>query len=213
MFNINNLNKYIKEWDGNRSTIMGLMENDIIKFCKNPKSGFHENEHYMLYEFCLFDDDYFRIKKDMLENDINLDVIDIGCQCGFQSEIFNDREYIGIECSGNFFFNQDKENVNYIIGTFPIKGLNLNIENKIVISNMSLGFFNMFLGEKSNRIKEYTLTDIDKMLIEELSKSKILYCNSRHEFVEELKSKFKYNKFLGRPFKSNVSTGVYKFWN
>lgn len=211
MFSIDNLNKYIKEWDGNRSTIMRLMEGDIIEFCKNPKSGFHEDEYYMLYEFCLFDDDYFRIKKDLLENDIDLGVVDIGCQLGFQSEIFNDRKYTGIECSHKFFFNQDKGYTDYIVDKFPTK--KLNIENKIVISNMSLGFFNMFLGEGLNRIKKDNLSDIDIMLIEELSKSKILYCNSRYEFIEELKEKFKYNKFLGRPFESHVSTGVYKFWN
>lgn len=210
MFSLDNLNKYIKEFDGNKSTIMGLLEDRIIEFTKDPKSGFHEDEYYMLYEFCLFDDDYFRIKKDMLENNTKLDVVDIGCQFGFQSEIFLDRNYTGLECSHDFFFNQDLDNVNYITGLFPYK--NLDLSNKVVISNMSLGFFNCYLTDNTYA-EEDKITTTDLILIDELSKAKVLYCNSRPIFIEELKKRFDDWKFLDRPFNdSKVSTGVYKFY-
>lgn len=210
MFSLDNLNKYIANFNGDESTIMRLLENRIIEFTKDERSGFREDEYYMLYEFCLFDDDYFRIKKDMIENNIDLHVVDIGCQFGFQSEIFDGVGYTGVECQHNFFFNQDNKNVNYLAGEFPNE--NLYIKDKVVISNMSLGFFNSFLGEDIYNDKN-VLSEVDNMLIDELSKSKVLYCNSRPAFIEGLRDKFNNSSYLGRQYNSNISTGVYKFWN
>lgn len=209
MFSLENLNKYIAEHDGCKSIIMPLLEDRIISYTKDKRSGFHEDEYYMLYEFCMFDDDYFRIKKDIIENRISLDVVDIGCQAGFQSEIFLDRNYLGIECTFNFFFNEERKNVSYLTDKFPIRGL--DISNKIVISNMSLGYFNCFLGEGIG--KKGVLSDTDLMLIDELSKSHTLYCNSKPCFINELKSRFTYHKYLGSADSNEISTGVYKFWN
>lgn len=211
MFGLYNLDRYIESFNGYRSKIMELLEDRIINFCKDKKSGFHEDEHYMLYEFCLFEDDYFRIKKDIIENNLRSNVVDIGCQCGFQSEIFIDtNKYIGIECGHNYFFNNENSKTQYIIDKFP--NCSIDLSDKITISNMSLGYFNNFLGEEWNKEKN-VLTKIDNELITELSKSKILYCNSRPAFINELKSRYNNYKFMGRDSDTQVSTGVYKFWN
>ncbi len=212
MFSLENINKYINEFDGNKSTIMHLLEYRIIDYCNDQRSGFHKDEYFMLYEFCLFDDDYFRIKRDILENHLTNDIADIGCQFGFQSEIFKDtNKYTGIECSHNYFFNENEPNINYIVDTFP--DCNIDLKDKIVISNMSLGYFNCFLGEKWNKDNDL-LTEIDLMLIGKLSESKILYCNSRPLFINGLKNKFNNYKYLGdkSTHALGVCTGVYKFW-
>ena len=214
MFSLENIEKYINEYDGNHSILMRLIESRIIEFAKDKRSGFHEDEWYMFYGFLLFEDDYFRIKKDIILNDLKEDILDVGCQFGFQSEIFKgSNKYIGLDVY-KFYFNQDDKNVEYRTGLFPNK--NIDISDKIVISNMSLGYFNQFL-DKTYRYGDeaVSLSDTDLMLIDELSKAKILYCTSRPIFIEELKGRFNNFKWIGCSLDSvgNISVGVYKFWN
>lgn len=210
MFSLGNLNKYISECDGCHSIVMPLLESRIIDYANDKRSLLHDKEYYMFYEFLFFEDDYFRIKKDILENNLTLDVVDIGCQMGFQSEIFKDtNKYIGID-RYDFYFNQGDKNVAYITGLFPKQGVAL--EDKIVISNMSLGYFNTYLGDEWNKDKG-KLTYTDLMLIDKLSRAKILYCTSTPSFIEELKTRYKNNRKIGGNRLANVSDGVYKFWN
>lgn len=122
MFSLENLNKYISECDGCHSIVMPLLESRIIDYANDKRSLLHDKEYYMFYEFLFFEDDYFRIKKDILENNLTLDVVDIGCQMGFQSEIFKDtNRYIGID-RYDFYFNQDDKNVAYITGLSLARG-------------------------------------------------------------------------------------------
>lgn len=210
MFSLKSLEEYINKYDGNRSIVMELLEDKIIAYSEDKRSGLNEGEYYMFYEFCFFEDDYFRIKKDILKNNIVEDIIDIGCQCGFQSEIFIDtNKYIGIDCLHNYFFNEEHCKAQYISDKFPTNKVDLT--DKIVISNMSLGYFNNFLGEKNVSSKE--LSEMDINLILELKKSKVLYCNSKPIFIEELKKYFKHFEFLSPTPKTKISSGVYKFWN
>lgn len=210
MFSLSNLDDYISKYNGNMSIAMDLLEHKIIEYNNDSRSGLHEGEYYMFYEFCFFEEDYYRIKKDILINNITEDIVDIGCQCGFQSEIFIDtNKYIGIDCLHNYFFNEEHPNTLYISDKFPTDKVDLT--DKVVISNMSLGYFNNFLGEKNVSSKD--LSEMDINLILELKKSKVLYCNSKPIFIEELKKHFKNFKFLSSTPKTKISSGVYKFWN
>lgn len=77
---------------------------------------------------------------------------------------------------------------------------------------MSLGYFNIYLGAERNKYNS-KLTDTDLMLIDKLSKAKILYCTSTPMFIKELKSRYKNNRKIGGIHLANISDGVYKFWN
>ena len=131
---------------------------------------------------------YLTIKKHMLKNDIRQEVVDIGCQHGFQSEIFLDAiSYTGIDCSvSSHFFNQEKENIHYILGTFP--DVDIDLKGKTVISSMSLGIFDGFVDDD----KEVSR----KRVIDALSSAKTVYIASEEDFVEQLSKRFSSKEML-----------------
>lgn len=214
IFNLEKVNDLIEAYDGNWSVVFPYIKDKFMnELINNPKSRLHDGEEGLFMEFAFFENDYLRIKKDLLINNINSTIVDIGCQLGLQSELFLDMEYVGVEHSSPVLLNEAISNVNYIKELFPCK--DLDISDKVVISNMSLGFFNSFINKDCHGYKD-KLDDTDLLLIEELSKAKILYCNSRPIFVEELKKRFSNVEFIfDEKFKnkSDVSTGVYKFYN
>lgn len=214
IFNLEKIDDLIKEYNGNLSVVFPYIKDKFMnELIDNPISGLHDGEEGLFMEFAFFENDYLRIKKDLLVNNINSTIVDIGCQLGLQSELFLDMEYIGVEHSSPVLLNEEIPNINYIKELFPCK--KLDISDKVVISNMSLGFFNSFINKNCHGNKD-KLDDIDLLLIDELSKSKILYCNSRPIFIEELKKRFSNVEFIfDEKFKSRgkVSTGVYKFYN
>lgn len=215
-FDLAKINELINMYDGKRSVIFPyIREKFMNELMNNPKSDLHEGEESFFMEFAFFENDYYQIKKDLLINDINRTIVDIGCQLGLQSELFLDMEYIGIEHQSPILLNEGLSNVHYIKELFPCK--NLNISDKVVISNMSLGYFNCYLDKNCDSKKD-ALDEVDFKFLKELSKAKILYCNSRTIFIEELKKYFKNHKFLSdKKFDGyrvdGISTGVYKFYN
>jgi len=214
IFNLEKVDSLINAYDGNWSVVFPYIKDKFInELVNNPMSGLHDGEEGLFMEFAFFENDYLRIKKDLLLNNIDCPIVDIGCQLGLQSELFLDMEYIGVEHSSPVLLNETISNVSYVKELFPCK--ELDISDKVVISNMSLGFFNSFLDKDCHGRKD-TLDNTDLMLIEELSKANLLYCNSRPIFIEELKKRFNnVEPIIDEKFnrRSNVSTGVFKFYN
>lgn len=216
MFTIEKIDELLKKYNGNYSLIFPLIKDKFMdEIAKNPLSGLHEGEEYFFYEFAFFEVEYMNIKKDILINGYNNTIVDIGCQFGLQSEIFLDNNYIGIECMEKVFLNKKYPNINYIRGLFP-NDIDIDLKDKIVISNMSLGYFNnLFKKEKGNIIKERTISDTDMLIIKALSKAKILYYNGYPHITEELKKYFKNCEKIGdnKDSVAFVSSGLYKFYN
>lgn len=169
------IKQWEKEYTGNYSIIYPKIADRL--------TGYDEYDIAFAGEFLFFEVEYFKIIRHIFENNIKKDtIIDIGCQFGFQSELFIDNgyRYIGIDRFKHNFFNRDKENVNYLIGTFPTIELPLN--NSITISCMSLGYFNNYIGEDEDIV-------LDK-LTKELAICSHLYIKTTPELINKLKSNF-----------------------
>ena len=152
-----------------KSAFSSVFKDKIIDFTKE----FDEPEYYEseLIAFPFFEDYYYAIIKDLIKNNIK-SVIDIGCQVGLQSELFIRAGicYTGIDYSTVRFFNDDCTNIDFKFDNF----MNVNIEDKVCIASMSVGYF-------SDDIYS------DKDYIKKLSECKRLYVISTPEFIEELK--------------------------
>ena len=152
-----------------KSAFASVFRDRIIKFCKEfDEPDYYEGE---LIAFPFFEDYYYAIIKDLIKNNIK-SVIDIGCQLGLQSELFikTGIHYTGIDNSTFRFFNDDCTNVDFKFDNF----MNIDIEDKVCIASMSVGYF-------SDDIYS------DKDYIKKLSECKRLYVISTPEFIEELK--------------------------
>lgn len=135
---------------------------------KGRLKKYEREEFYEFFgEFMFFEQKYLAIRKHMLENQIVGEIIDIGCQFGFQSEFFLDNpSYIGIDVYPHIFFNSDKPNVQYMVGSFP--GVEVNIKDKTVFSIMSLGYFQRHIDEdeeKALHIVVSALKDLETLYI------------------------------------------------
>lgn len=152
-----------------KSAFSSVFKNKIIEFTET----FDEQEYYEseLIAFPFFEDYYYAIIKDLIENNIK-SVIDIGCQLGLQSELFirTGIHYTGIDNSTSIFFNNNCSDVMYVSDNF----MNVDIKDKVCIASMSVGYF-------SDDIHS------DKDYIKKLSGCKRLYIISTPEFIEELK--------------------------
>lgn len=127
-------------------------------------------------EFLFFEKDYLEYYVDIIERCIpSRKIIDIGCENGIQSYIFEDYDYIGIDCIKYKWF---RDRGNYINGFF--QDIDLNLDDSIVISNMSLGYFNSW----GNGIT-------DKEIAEKLSACRWLYIGTTPELLALLKPYFK----------------------
>lgn len=89
-------------------------------------------------EWVCFERDYALYRAHMDKFGIGIPVVDIGCDIGAQSAMFEDIGYTGIEQHQTKHFC---DHGNYIHGTFPTE-VSVDLRGKAVISNMSLGFFN-----------------------------------------------------------------------
>lgn len=173
--------KLLSEYDGNHSMIYPIIKDEIDKLNLTMYENPYPNE------FIFFEDDYLNIYLDMVQRGIpkdNITIIDIGCQNGFQSYIFEGYNYIGIDPSireGTFF----RERNNYIRGKFSteVHFDEKEFNNSIVISNMSLGYFN-------------TAEITDEVICESLKGCKYLYIATRPELIEMLKPHFDVVKYF-----------------
>ena len=131
-------------------------------------------ELFGMVEFLFFEDDYFSYYLDMKEKGINRHkIIDVGCQHGFQSVIFQEFEYIGVDITKHYTM-YDEGHAKYILGK-DFTELDLDLSDSILISNMSLGYFNNWINKT------------DKEIAEKLSKCDYLYIATTGELIEELK--------------------------
>lgn len=169
MNDIDICNKVLKEYNGNLSIIYPLIKEEI------------ENIDYPLEdiafvgEFCCFEDDYAVIRLNMHKRKLEkYPVLDIGCQMGFQSIMFQECNYNGIDVYEYKFF---RDKGNYKKETFPF--INSSLNGKVVISNMSLGFFNN---------EELGITN--ESIVDKLKEASYLYISSSTVLCDMLKPYF-----------------------
>jgi hypothetical protein len=179
---------------------------DLSKFfflkCKEiEKMNYSAKELPFPGEFLFFESKYIKYIDHMLKNKIEgKNVVDIGCQYGFQSEFFLGNEYIGIDSWPDIrFFNEDRKGVKYHPIRLP-EDFNLDISESIVISSMSLGYF-----EKNKEEKQKNAGI--------LSKAKHLYVASNEEFMKMLKPNFKKMEVLENRTVTNKKFPVCYFSN
>ncbi|EQK39794.1 hypothetical protein C672_3613 [[Clostridium] bifermentans ATCC 638] len=128
-----------------------------------------KNEEYMIQEYCLshfFEiskENYIKVLEYCIANNIK-GIVDIGCAKGFQSELFlnNNIDYIGVEESSNYFWNDDK--FKYIKAKYPISLK--EHKNYLAVSILCISW-NCYLynGMKDLHLQFKQLTEFDKCLI------------------------------------------------
>jgi len=139
---------------------------------------------------------YAAIVEHMMENSVPMDVVDIGCDNGYQSEFFLEGKYLGIEPApdclrllGGTFFNERENNVNYAMSKFPDKYT--DVRKKTIISSMSLGWY---VFNKNGKIKFRNPDDgyerDFKKFAEALSPAKNIYIRTTKKFASYLKANF-----------------------
>ncbi|MED3792377.1 hypothetical protein P4571_07970 [Niallia alba] len=174
------VNKLLSDQTGNHATFYPILKERLNVYpCE---------EVSFPCEFLFFEERYLAIKKHMIENNVKQDIVDIGCQFGFQSEMFLDSDsYIGIDrYRPSYFMNSEKDNINYIVGTFP--NVDIDLKEKTVISSMSLGYFNSYVNEDE--------TQAINSLINALKEAATIYIATTKSFVDELSSHFKTKELL-----------------
>lgn len=192
------LKEYIDTFDdrynGNKSIIYPYIKDrlNIYEVWELPFPG----------EFLFFEERYVKIYKHIKNNKIPCKkIIDIGCQFGFQSEIFkNEYEYIGIDYVKLKFFNANEKNCKYIVGSFP--DVELDYKDSVVISSMSLGYF-----YDKDKEEEYY-----KNIVEELQKVKYLYIATNRKLINLLSNYF-IIEHLDEPIKNEKFDDLYFFNN
>lgn len=162
------LKEFIKNYNGNFSQLFPMIEHKI------PESIKEVEDYEFFNEFSCFENDYAMYKLYMMENGIKESVIDIGTQNGYQSEIFLDVGYHGIDIYKQEHLNEDSSKVLYSVASFP--DIDIDITDKVVISNMSIGWF-----ENRMNIEE---------LAKELSKAKYLFIATTNKLNKELEQYF-----------------------
>lgn len=166
------IDTFSDKFDGNRSLLYPYIKDIIDQYpcCDIP----------FPQEFLYFEDLYVSIYKDIRKRGINAkNIIDIGCQFGIQSEIFrHEYNYTGIELYDMEFFNKNTDNCSFLIGAFPNQ--DINYEDSIIISSMSLGYF----PQSDNEDEELEL------LAKELNKCKYLYIATSIKFRKVLSKYF-----------------------
>lgn len=107
----------------------------LYKETKEDKYLYRRYDLDHLFEISL--ETYEAILKYCKEHNV-LGIIDIGCAFGYQSEMFllNNIDYIGVECSLDYFWNEDR--FKYIKGKYPCKIENNN--NYLGVSSMCISW-------------------------------------------------------------------------
>lgn len=171
----------LSKYDGNYSLLYPILKDEIDQY------NYSLVDNPFPEEALFFEDDYLRYYLDILEREIpSKTVIDIGCQNGFQSYIFEDFDYIGIDCIQHKWF---RDKGNYIESYF--QDIDMDLSDKIVISNMSLGYFNKW-GEGIT----------DEEIVDKLKHCRWLYIGTTPRLISLLKPYFceiKYFKNNGFP--------------
>lgn len=176
------VNQLLAAHDGNHSLLYPRM--------KDKLRDYTDEELPFPGEFLFFEDRYLRIRRHMLDHGIKAErIVDIGCEYGFQSEIFPEWSYLGIDQERARFFNQQRANVTYQVGTYP-RELNPDITNSVVISCMSLGYF------KGSIFKHLTDDEMHRMLVDALGNAKHLYIATTPRLRKDLEKRFNHRVML-----------------
>lgn len=156
----------LKQDDGNHSLLFPYFKKWI------DSHNMDEYERFGIEEMMFFERDYLLYYLDIMKRKISRrKIVDIGCQHGFQQVIFPDFEYIGIDiskCRTMWDYGT------YILGK-DFTELDIDLSDSILISNMSLGYFNNWINKT------------DKEIAEKLSKCDYLYIATTDDLLEELK--------------------------
>lgn len=165
----------LEKYDGNHSVLYPILEDEIAEY------HYLDHELPIPTEFLFFEGDYLQYYLDIMERQIPCDtILDIGCQNGFQSFIFEDFNYIGVDCICHKWF---RDKGNYICDYFW--NLDMDLSDKIVISNMSLGYFNEWGGGIT-----------DEELSDRLSCCQWLYIGTTPKLLNLLKPHFRECKYF-----------------
>ncbi|MCC2256346.1 hypothetical protein LKD70_18380 [Ruminococcus sp. CLA-AA-H200] len=165
----------LSKYKGEGSVIYPFLKEEISTY------GYTDEELPFPAEFLFLEGDYLRYYLDIFERNIPCrTILDIGCQYGFQSYIFEDFDYTGVDCIQHKWF---RDKGNYIRGYFW--DLDIDLKDKIVISNMSLGYFNNW---------GHGITD--EMLAEILSQCRWLYIAATPELMALVKPYFRTCKYF-----------------
>lgn len=165
----------LSKYDGNYSLLYPILKDEIDQY------NYEDEDNPFPWEFLFFEDDYLKYYLDILERKLpSRTVIDIGCQNDFQSYIFEDFDYIGIDCIRHKWF---RNKGNYICDFFW--NLDMDLSDKIAISNMSIGYFNEW-GEGITNEK----------LAERLKECKWLYIGTTPELLGLLRPYFSECKYF-----------------
>lgn len=161
--------KILHEYDGNISVLYPIIADEV------DHMNLPIEIMAFIGEFMCFESDYAQIRLDIQDRHLEqLPILDIGCQIGFQSAMFQDCSYYGIDYLETMFF---KDHGNYRTIAFP--NPSIDVKNKVIISNMSLGFFN----SEENGIS-------DESICESLKNADYLYICSEHKLCDMLKPYF-----------------------
>jgi SAM-dependent methyltransferase len=161
----------------------------VYPIVKDRLGNYTEEELFGAEELLFFEERYLKGLKHMHENNIHGHILDIGCQFGFQSELFLDEaSYTGVDVFWHRFFNQEHPKVSYHIGSFPNR-LFFNMEKYIVFSSMSLGYFPIRgeNGEIEIHTEDERYLDV---LVDALRPCKHLYIATTEELLNRLKENF-----------------------
>lgn len=165
----------LSKYDGNHSLLYPILKDEIDQY------NYADKENPFPYEFLFFEDDYLKYYLDIVERGIpSKTIVDIGCENGFQSYIFEDFDYIGIDILEQKWF---RNKGNYIREDFL--NLNIDLSDKIVISNMSLGYFNSWRPGLT-----------DEVIAERLKACEWLYIGTTPTLIDLLKPFFCEIKFF-----------------
>lgn len=194
-----NVEKYLKDFEknfnGDRSIIVDHL-GDRLDFYEDRELPFK-------YEFIYFEERYVQIYKHIKEHKLPFKKItDIGCQLGVQSELFkNEFEYTGIEYGKQRFFNIDDSRCKFKNETFPF--VKIAWEDNIIISCMSLGYFNSYISNDENLAYQ--------LIVEKLKKAKFLYIASNEKLINMLSKYFNVEHLDKKP-PTEVSNNLYFMW-
>lgn len=193
------IQKYLEDFeqnfDGNRSI--------IINYLGNRLDCYKDRELPFRYEFIYFEERYIQIYKDIKKRKLPFKKItDIGCQLGVQSELFkNEFEYTGIESEKTNFFNIDDPKCKFLNATFPF--VKINWEDNIIISCMSLGYFNNRFSMEEEQAY--------KWIVEKLKRAKYLYIASDKKLISML-SKYFNVEHLDKEPATDIFNNLYFMW-
>ncbi|MFF2531385.1 hypothetical protein ACFVS2_20995 [Brevibacillus sp. NPDC058079] len=167
----------------------------MFPLVKDRLGEYTEEELFGAQEVLFFEERYLKGLKHMYENNIHGDILDIGCQFGFQSDLFlNEKSYTGVDAYKYRFFNQEHPHVSYQVGSFP-NLLSLNVSKYIVYSSMSLGYFPI-RGEDGKILINTNEDRYVDLFVESLRDCKHLYIATTEELLNRLKELFPNQELL-----------------